>query len=52
MSRVLGPALALLSCSAGATAQDEPSVKVGARLQAWYQAVEDAAPDGAPRATS
>ena len=27
-------------------AQEAPSVKVGARFQGWYQAVEGAAPDG------
>ncbi len=36
--------------SMSAMAQDVPSIKVGARLQGWYQVVEDAAPDGSAAA--
>jgi hypothetical protein len=38
--------VALLLWSMRALAQEAPSVKVGARVQGWYQATENAAPDG------
>lgn len=44
--RIACVGMGILLWSMSVAAQDAPSVKVGARLQGWYQAVEDAAPDG------
>lgn len=44
--RALIVGMGVVFWATGALAQDAPSVEVGARVQGWYQAVEDAAPDG------
>ena len=44
--RIAGLAIIATSLSAVVAAEDAPSFKVGARVQAWYEAVQRAAADG------